>query len=380
MRSPRFFYFAFFVTGVATASTSALVALHGGAALHGDSEVGQLIAAQFSGQLIGSFFVRRNVRSRLLLGSLLTSLAAILLAVVHGLSLPLLFVLGLGLGLSMAAINTLTGLESPPELCARRLETLNIFWPLGAATCPWLLAHLPLQAPGWPSPLTICFAVLAALFFLLAAGTAVRGRTALPASDTLDADPRQGDSVPLLLSLLSLLAVGVESGLANWLPTFQLRYLPSTQLLLPLATLFWGSILASRIVASRWLHHRAERSVVLLATLSCGLSTAGLLLFRAPFLLACATIAAAVSIGPVYPLLLTRTVRLRGRGLVFFCASSGSALFPWLIGKGATAAHSLRAGMLAALGGSVLLFLFSFLRFPAPVADEPSPPSSPVSV
>ena len=383
MRSPRFFYLAFFVTGIATASTSALVALHGVSALRSDSEIGRLIAAQFSGQLIGSFFVRRNVSSRLLLGALVTSIAATSLAVLHGLSVPLLFVYGLGLGLSMAAINTLTGLESPPQLCARRLELLNIFWPLGAATCPWLLARIPQGAPGWPAPLVVCFGVLAALFLVIALGTALRTRSARPATgsapaNALEEDSSHGSSFPLLLSLLALVTVGVESGVANWLPTFQFRYLPSASLFLPLATLFWSSILVSRLLASRWLNHRSERSVVLIASLAFGVCIAGLMLFHAPFLLACATIAAAAFIAPVYPLLLTRTIRLRGRGLVFFCASAGSALFPWLIGKCATISNSLRTGMLVALAGTMLLFLISCFRLFAPTPEEPSstlPPS-----
>ena len=367
MRSPAFFYSAFFVTGVATASTSALVALHGGSALRSDSDIGRLIAAQFSGQLIGSFFVRRNVRSRLLLGASLTSMAAVALALSHGLSLPLLFVFGLGLGLSMAAINTLTGLESPPELCARRLELLNIFWPLGAGACPWLVAHLPQRARGWPSPSTLCFGALAVLFSLVAVGVALRARPARsPAENTIvgatEEDSPHGASFPLLLSLLALLAVGVESGVANWLPTFQLRYLSSASLFLPLATLFWGSILVSRLLASRWLRRSSERSVVLLASLAFSVCVSGLLLLHAPILLAGAAVAAALSIGPIYPLLLTHTIRLRGRGVVFFCASTGSALFPWLIGKCAAVAQSLRTGMMVALAGGMLLLLLSIFR------------------
>ena len=386
MPSPRFFYSAFFVTGIATASTSALVALHGASTLRSDSDIGRLIAAQFSGQLIGSFFVRRNVRSRLLLGASVTCVAAALLAVLHGLSLPLLFVYGLGLGLSMAAINTLTGLESPPALCARRLEILNIFWPLGAATCPWLVAHVPQEAPGWRSPLSVCYALLALLFFVIAAGAALRKRPGRLGAENamataMDEDSSHGGTFPLLLSLLALLTVGVESGVANWLPTFQLRYLPSASLFFPLATLFWSSILLSRLLASRWLNDRSdgsERSVVRFASVAFAVCAAGLMLLHAPLLLACATVAAAVSIGPVYPLLLTRTIRLRGRGLVFFCASTGSALFPWLIGKCAAVSHSLRTGMLVALAGSMLLFLLSCFRPFSPAAREQSsalPPS-----
>ena len=203
MRSHHFLYLAFFITGIATVSTSALVAM-AGTPTHADSDIGGLIAAQFGGQLVGSFCVRRNIRFCLILGCLLTSFAATSLAWTHALSIPLLFVFGLGLGLCMAATNTLTGRESPPEFCARRLEILNVFWPLGAAACPWLLAHLPI---GRESPLTLCFGTLAVLFLLLAAGTTLRKRlqkwTAPPQKAQ---DPKLEVAYPVVLAMLALLA------------------------------------------------------------------------------------------------------------------------------------------------------------------------------
>ena len=353
MRSPTFYYTAFFVTGIATVGTGAIVALHGASMPLADGEIGRLVSSQFVGQLIGSYFVGRQVAVRLILGAATTALLMAALAAIGHLSQPLLFVMGLGLGLTMASINTLTGLESPPAERARRLEILNVFWPLGAAFCPWLLTHLPGQ-----HVFRSFFIALALLFLIVSVGSALR-RT--PESTDTEEATLTGSSFPLLLSLIALLAVGVESGLANWLPTFQLRYLSESHLPLPLATLFWSSILASRIVASSLLRGRAEALALTTCTLVAGLATLGLLLCKGSWLVTLAVVVAALALGPVYPLLLTRVIKLRGRGLVFFSASSGSALFPWLIGYAAVS-YPLRHALLVPAVGGLLLFLLSLSK------------------
>ncbi len=366
MRSPYFYYAAFFATGIATVGTGALVALHGASVPPADGEIGRLVSAQFGGQLIGSYFVGRQVASRLVLGAGASALSMLALVLAGHLSQPLLFVMGLGLGLSMASINTLTGLESPAEDRGRRLEILNVFWPLGAAFCPWLVARIPAQ-----NAFQIFFVALAVLFCILAVSAAHHSS---PESQATEQAPQSGSSFPLLLSLLALLTVGVESGLANWLPTFQLRYL-SHSTPLPLATLFWGSILGSRIAASRWLRGRAERLVLPASTLAAGLGTVALIRAHTPWLSTMAVVATAVAIGPVYPLLLTHAVKVRGRGLVFFSAASGSALFPFLIGA-AAASHSLRNALLIPVIGSGLLFLLSFHAISAAVPGWDVPQES----
>ena len=373
MRSPRFYYAAFFVTGVATVGVSALVALRGTSLPPADGEIGRLIAAQFTGQLIGSYFVGRQVASRLVLGAGVAALSLTALLLAGHLSQPLLFLLGLGLGLSMASINTLAGLTASPRQRGRRLEILNIFWPLGAAFCPWLVARLPAK-----QAFHLFFLVLALAFYGIAALASLNLK---PASLAADEAAQTGPAIPLYLSCFALLAVGVESGLANWLPTYQLRYLPSSPLPLPLATLFWASILGSRMLASRWLRRRPEGLILVVSTLVAAVASLTLCVvhaswvhsswipaswipaFRihASWLLALAVAGIAAALGPIYPLLLSHALQLRGRGLVFFSASSGSALFPWLIGLAAIS-HPLKSAFLIPVLGNVLLFFFS-LRF-----------------
>ncbi len=375
MRSPLFYYLAFFATGIATVSVGALVASHGALLQVPDGEVGRLLGTQFAGQLTGSYFVGRHLSSRLRLGALLTAGAMLAQVVLAHLSLPLLFVMGVGLGLAMASINTLVGLESPDNLRAKRLERLNIFWPLGAAFGPWIIAH----AAGYNSgqhALAFCFTTLAVIFAVLAASSTRHPTFDLPAPT----HARQTtSSLTLIMSLFALLAVGVESGLANWLPTFQARYLSQPTLTVPLATLFWGCVLAIRLVVSHWLAKRLEGLVFTVSLLVASLGSLGLVWFHTPRLLVVMVAATAFAIGPIYPMLLTQAIKLPRRGLVFFSASAGSALFPWFIGWVATLSHTLRGALLVPAVGSVLLFLLTLRVKPIPSistrSHAPPPPA-----
>lgn len=255
MRSPYPYYAAFFVTGIATLSTSALVALNKSALA--DEDIGRLLATQFAGQLIGSYFVNRQLARRLCIGSILTASAMTAQVVLAHLSAPFLFVMGLGLGLSMASINTLVGLESPVSLRVRRMELLNVFWPLGAALGPWLVAR---SAPE--HALSRYFSVLAVLFLVLAA---ISRRSRTTGAEESRQATTQETPLPLAISLFALLAVGVESRLGNWLPTFQSKYFLDFRSTLPLATLFWGGVLFSRTVSSRVFERYGGRFLLLVS-------------------------------------------------------------------------------------------------------------------
>ena len=350
--SPAFLYLAFFATGMATVLTGAVLALGGPGSGLADHDIGRMLAVQFSGQLTGAFFVGRALHARLVLGAGVTCLGGAGLALFSNLPLLLLFAYGVGLGLSMAAINTLAGLESPLGLRSRRLELLNVCWPLGAACCPWIVVRLASSMPLHTLRVA-AFLAIACLFLMIAGGTILRGTSVLDGPS--ESAGNASASHLAALSLLALLAVGVESGLANWLPTFQARYLGPDVRLIPLASIFWASVLGSRLCAARWMKGPAQRSFIPVAAIVTALSAIGLVLFHAAILLALCAMAAACSIGPVYPVLLDEVVQLRRRGVVFLCAAAGSALFPWLIGRCSSGTQSLRAAFLLPAAGSLLL-------------------------
>jgi len=74
------------------------------------------------------------------------------------------------------------------------------------------------------------------------------------------------------------------------------------------------------------------------------------------------TVLAALSIAPLYPLilsfLLARTGNHAKLGEIFATASLGGAILPWLTGIVSTQFHGLRTGLIVpAIGAALLLFL-----------------------
>jgi fucose permease len=69
----------------------------------------------------------------------------------------------------------------------------------------------------------------------------------------------------------------------------------------------------------------------------------------------------AFCIGPLYPMVLARSLHLRGKNLVFFSAGSGSAILPWLVGRTSAWSGSLREAMVVPACGALLLLVVLIL-------------------
>ncbi len=351
-RSPALFYIAFFVTGFATVLTANLLPLVIGSG--GDAHAGRLLALQFSGQLVGALCVRRHVARTMCLGLATTAVCACVLALPSPLHWAALFPYGCGLGVSMTAINVLAAQDLAPAQRTSRLEALNVFWPLGAAICPWVVNRLPMQNRGGRpfAAIAIAFALLL-LWAWLRAGNAVTQRFVQ--------QPRKAWSPQLIrTALLGLFAVGAETGLANFMPTFQARYLSEQALLIPLATLFWGGILLSRAVASAMARYPAMRAYHRHVFSGAVIAVPLLVLSHSRVELSALCFLCAICLGPIYPEVLTEAVRLPWPGPIFFSAGVGSALIPWAIGQISGATGSLRVGLLMVDICCVMLFALSY--------------------
>jgi fucose permease len=68
-----------------------------------------------------------------------------------------------------------------------------------------------------------------------------------------------------------------------------------------------------------------------------------------------------LSIGPLYPLLLSFLLERFPRGWIFAMAGIGSAAFPWLTGMLSAQLGSLRFGLLAPGGAALLMIVLSFV-------------------
>ena len=355
-RSPGFYYGVFFFSGINTMLLSVLVPsmhlAHPGSLILTDAQIGHIFAVQFTGQLLGPLFVTRHAGRSLLLGLAVSSIAALILGVSAGFNLIALAIYGAGLGLTMAATNTLVGTEALPHQRAPRVEMLNAFWPLGAACTPFFIrifAHFPSQR---------VFLFVAATCMLTIPVLFRRGQDApLPIMDEETVPTRTPISDLAILCLLGALAVGTEASISNWAPTLSARYLTATWAAGMASTIFWMGILVGRAAASFLLKKLPWKPFAIYSSILCAIATIALSMMVHSIALYAAIFVAAVGIAPVYPVVIARGVRLRGRNLMFLSAGIGSAALPWTIGAASSHNGSLRLSILFATAAALLLAL-----------------------
>lgn len=332
-----------------------------------DNASGFLFFLQFLGSSLGAVFTgARRVRALLLgYGILIISAGALTFA-----GPPYIFAVfffwGLGLGMAMTATSLYIS-DRAGDRRAVLLERLNFAWSAGAMAAPILFLHYL----GTRSLRPLYFG-FEALFALVAIWIVLREREeaeAFQASQDAPGATHAGTSGLVSLVILALCAVGVESALSGWLTTYSHRANPLDLTGGALTTsLFWLGILLSRLVFSTRLLAILGRSRVLNATLY-GTAVSVVLLIGSHHGLTINAAAAlgGISIGPVYPLLLSFLLERSPRGWIFAVAGLGSALFPWATGAASQELGSLRLGLIVPCAAAAAMIL---LRLAAQNGDR----------
>lgn len=362
---PAFFYFG--VAGISTVMLGPLLPALINRYQIQDAQAGTLFAFSFAGQLLGAWVAVHNLRASVLYGALLSVAGCLAMAwapftIAH----YALFVNGFGLGAGLTAGNVIVGTVVSTNR-ARLLALLNTCWSIGAILCPLLV-----RACG-PTRINTFFYILAAIFLVSAVASTVIPR--LSSHET--PEPRTKSPLPLSPAMIVffacalLLYVGVENALGGWLPTYAIRIDPSAH---PanISLCFWLAEMAGRLLMSTPANFLSEKNLYKAA--SALLIAAQVLVLAAAHLpiahLTLLTIAAGLTIAPIYPLmlsfLLSRTGRHPRLGPLFACASLGGASLPWLTGVISTHFHNLRAGLAVPAIATFLILLLAAAITPSP--------------
>jgi fucose permease len=327
-----------------------------------DSAAGFLFFLQFLGSSLGAVFTgMHRVRAMLLGYGILIASAAALAFAGPPLVFAVFFFWGLGLGMAMTATSLYVS-DRSGDRRASNLERLNFAWSAGAMAAPIFFLHF--LGTGNLRPV---YGGFLGLFALAALWIALREREeaqTLPASRDGGAGAQSGAFALAALVILAMCAVGVESSLSGWLTTYSHRADPRDLTGGALATsLFWLGILLSRLVASTRLLSVLGRSRVLSATLY-GTAAAVILLIAAHrgLLIDAAAGLGGLSIGPVYPLLLSFLLERSPQGWIFAVAGLGSALFPWATGALSERLGSLRYGLIAPCAAAAVMIVLRLAR------------------
>jgi MFS transporter, FHS family, glucose/mannose:H+ symporter len=342
-----------------------------------DAQAGTLFTANFAGQFIGAWFATRNLRGSVLYGSAVTAAGCAAMARVGFVPAHLaLFCIGLGLGAGLTAGNVIAG-TTVAAARARLIAMLNVAWGIGAITCPVLVR---LSAPAGLQSFFFLTAGLLAVAALIAIAIPST-KAAQPAEPRLQSRATTPSRLPLSPLLLfafgtaAFLYVGVENSLGGWLPSYAIRTNPSLHAS-SISLYFWIAELTGRVLVTILMMRLGEaRLFRLCLTL---LIVTQILLCAIPGIAAgsiiALTVIAALSLAPLYPLLLSfllaRTSNHPRLGALFATASFGGATLPWLTGLVSTQLHGLRAGLIVPAAGAALLLLLS----PA-LTEKPTAPN-----
>jgi FHS family glucose/mannose:H+ symporter-like MFS transporter len=338
-----------------------------------DAQAGTLFTTSFAGQFCGAWIATRNLRASTLYGSAITAAGCAALAWAgFGPAHIALFCVGFGLGAGLTAGNVIAG-TAVPGARARLIAMLNVAWGLGAIACPVLVR---LSSAGGIQHFFFATAIFLAVTSLISIAiphatqpAKPTGAPSQPTSQTTSIMPRIPLS-PLSLFVFGtalFLYVGVENSLGGWLPSYAVRTNPSLHAS-SITIYFWAAELIGRILVTALMTLFGEAALyriclgllILTQMLLCATTH-----ISAPGIVTL-TILAALSLAPLYPLLLSFLLARTGNharlGALFATASFGGATLPWLTGVFSTYLHGLRAGLLIpAAGAALLLFLSTII-------------------
>jgi fucose permease len=177
------------------------------------------------------------------------------------------------------------------------------------------------------------------------------------------------------LVVLAVCAVGIEASLSGWLTTYSRRADPAHEAGAVLAiSLFWFGITFSRLVFStRLLGMIGSRRVMRLALWCLAASVVMLISAHTPATIRVGSALAGLSLGPVYPLLLSFMLEFTARGWIFAVGGAGAAVFPWFTGVLSAHYGSLRYGLIAPCGAALLMVILVSMSLRESDSATPSP-------
>jgi fucose permease len=346
----------FFLTGTGTVMLGIILPALSNEWGLSDEVAGSLFFMQFIGASLGAVITGANHIRWLKIGySLLAGSTCVLAFSGMLLVFPAFFLYGLGLGIAMTS-TSLVFADRYRENYAAHLQRLNFAWAVGATTAPVLI--LPFLGMA---TLKLLFLTLLGLFLALLAWVLLRERQEPP---SFWPAPNRGvprNSLPqgslAVLVVLAICAVGIEASLSGWLTTYSRRADPSQSAGAVLAiSLFWFGVTFSRLVFStRLLAVIGNQRVLRIASWGLAVSVIMLIGMHTPLAIRVGSALAGLSLGPIYPLLLSFMLEFTRRGWIFAVGGAGAAFFPWFTGLLSTHYGSLRHGLIAPCGAALLM-------------------------
>ncbi len=356
----------FALVGVATTMLGPLLPLLAQRWHLGDRQSGALFLAQFFGGFIGAVVstqLTRRVSLHWIARAGLLLIAAGYFAVASPSFLLAgcgIAIYGFGIGLATPSITAAVS-EAAPQHRGALLNLLNFAWALGAITAPNLILAA-WQRTSFNVPVMLaCFAgVTAASAFVVPRIAA----SSLPEQRPESTLPASALRLVVACGILIFIYVGIENGMAGWLPTFATRLHGfGVQPRALLQDTFWTTFLLGRLCAPVALQLLSERLLLTLSICVAAAGTIGLLLAPGTLPLFLSVGVVGLGCAAIFPTAIAvLTQRLHGQsgsalGFMFASAGLGAAALPFCIGTVSAATGNLRIGMSSILVAECLLLV-----------------------
>jgi len=359
----------FFLSGIATVIIGQVLPLLASRFQLDDLQLGYFFPAQFAGSITGTLMTNWLGRQGRLIpasaaGGLLMAIGIAMLNLgSYELVLTAFLVNGVGIGLTLPAINVLI-LERNPTNSASALNFLNFFWGLGAIVSKPLVDF---TAEGTSLiNTTLCLSlpllVLSIAIFLLPTASEARVKRA----SEEDEDPTPIWTTPLAwaIALFGFIHVGFESGIGGWLTTYTNRIEgTAAQRLITPTFLFFLLFVVGRGIAPIFFRFLDENKVIFISlfTILGGLALA---LSASEILqLSVGSVLCGLGTSSIFPTNVSRFSKafgpeaMRRATPLFLSGTLGATVVTWLIGFLSERLGDLRSGMYLLALSIVLLIL-----------------------
>lgn len=334
-----------------------------------DLQLSFYFPAQFAGSLAGTFLTSRYARQDRFLhasmvGAALMASGLILMNVdSFAVSLIAFFLNGIGIGLTLPAIN-MTVLELSPLNTASALSILNFCWGVGAIICKPFVDLTSLGTNILPTTLLLAVPMSAATAMLYFQPT----RVITPAAGDIAGDDSDVPiwTLPLawVIALFNFIHVGFESGMGGWLTTYTER-VDQTQAghWLSPTLLYFLFFVVGRGFAPLLFRFLNENKMLILGLLVVLGGMMVTVTARSVLLLGVGAAIAGFGTSWIFPTNVARFSKTFGPSAsrratpLFICGTLGAAASTWLIGFVSDRTGDLRSGMYVLVGCIVLLLV-----------------------
>lgn len=363
-------HIGFFASGIATVLIGQVLPILSQKFSLNDEQTGIFFPAQFSGSLIGTFLTNWfGKRNKFLLaswiGCFLMGVGVLMLNFgSYELCLFGFFVNGLGIGLTLPAINMLI-LELNPTHAASALSILNFFWGFGA-----ILSQPFVDFFSRETNILTPTLMLTILLFVIGVTLALMPKNIEQKPSSND-EPTDEFSTPIwtnpiawAIAAFNFIHVGFESGMGGWLKIYTERIEDNaTMNLFPPIFLFFLFFVVGRIVAPIFFRFLSVNKMLIYSLLTILLGMLILLFAKDVITLAVGSSIAGFGTSAIFPTNMSRFTKTFGasasrRAMPFFiCGTLGAAFTTWFIGFMSNRFNDLRSGMFILLGSVLVLII-----------------------